>query len=254
MTAPHGDLGPLLFARYAYPPNELGYCGPDDSATLLAMTAEGIVDTYLTRSLRAFEGAWPYLELIAGADGRRDPLDLDVVEAYWIGNELLDRVDARLMAASLEDRFRPRLGRAWESLGHAAALGALPHHSFHVLGVYPYVGLLRSGVVDAPMTVLDGCRIRWGQVQSLGVGHADVLVRHLEWDGRRLDLGTARVDRVTTSLDGVGLTRPLTVGSWCSMHWGWVCDVLSPAQVRQLDRRTRASLRAANTAPAAVLA
>ena len=27
MTRAHGN-GPLTFARFAYPPNELGYCGP----------------------------------------------------------------------------------------------------------------------------------------------------------------------------------------------------------------------------------
>jgi hypothetical protein len=26
--------GPLLFARYAFPPNERGLCGPDDHAAL----------------------------------------------------------------------------------------------------------------------------------------------------------------------------------------------------------------------------
>ena len=29
-----GMNGPALFARYAYPPNELGYCGPDDPSVL----------------------------------------------------------------------------------------------------------------------------------------------------------------------------------------------------------------------------
>ncbi|MGW1020020.1 DUF6390 family protein, partial [Streptomyces niveus] len=29
------ERGAVLFARYAYPPNELGYCGPADSAALL---------------------------------------------------------------------------------------------------------------------------------------------------------------------------------------------------------------------------
>jgi hypothetical protein len=248
------NAGPLLFARYAYPPNELGYCGADDAPTLLARTAAASVDVDLRRTLRTFEGAWPYLELIAHANAIADPLDADVVAAYWIGNELLDRVDARLLSASLEDRFRPRLGLGWDPLGAAAGAGARPHHSFHVLGVYPYVGLLRTGVVDQPLTVLDRCRIRWGRVMALGVGSADVSSRPLEWDGHRLRLGTERVERVTTALAGAALTRPLAVGDWCSLHWDWVCDRLDDAQVRQLRARTLQSLAAANDAPATVLA
>jgi hypothetical protein len=244
----------VLFARYAYPPNELGYCGADDAATLLQRTAAASDDQDLRRTLRTFEGAWPYLELIAHANAIADPLDARVVEAYWIGNELLDHVDVRLMSSSLEDRFRPRLGLGWDLLGMASARGARPHHSYHVLGVYPYVGLLRGGVVDEPLTVLDSCRIRWGRVLALGVGWADVASRHLEWDGRRLTLGEEGIERVTTALAGTGLARPLSVGDWCSMHWSWVCDRLDAAEVRQLRARTLHSLDAANDAPAEVLA
>ncbi len=254
MTRGDTPSGPLTFARYAYPPNELGYCGADDSPTLLQRTAAGSVDVDLRRTLRTFEGAWPWLELIAHANAIADPLDARVVEAYWIGNDLLDQVDARRMSVSLEERFRPRLGRGWEHLGAAAGAGARAHHSFHVLGVYPYVGLLRTGVVDEPLTVLDRCRIRWGRVESLGEGHADVRSRPLTWDGRLLRLGDERVERVRTSLGGAALTRPLAVGAWCSMHWDWVCDRIDEAQVRQLRARTLQSLAAANEAPATVLA
>ena len=246
--------GALLFARYAYPPNALGYCGADDAPALLQRTAAASVDADLRRTLATFEGAWPYLELIAHANAIADPLDADVVEAYWIGNRLLDRVDARLMATSLEERFRPRLGLGWDRLGEAAGAGARPHHSYHVLGVYPYVGLMRTGVVEQPLTVLDRCRIRWGRVVELGVGCADVRSRRLEWDGRRLSLGEERLERVITSVDGTGLTRPLSVGDWCSMHWDWVCDRLDDAQVRALRARTLQSLGAVNDAPRAVLA
>ena len=254
MTFPDPNAGALLFARYAYPPNELGYCGADDAPTLLQRTAASSVDHDLRRSLRTFEGAWPYLELIAHANGIADPLDLSVVEAYWIGNGLLDRVDVGLMSASLEDRFRPHLGRGWERLGAEAGAGAVPHHSFHVLGVYPYVGLLRTGVIEAPLTVLDRCRIRWGRIESLETDHAEVLSRPLVWDGLRLQLGSQRLERVTTSREGTGLARPLAVGDWCSMHWDWVCDRLDESQVRRLRARTLQSLAAAQSAPATVLA
>ncbi|MGZ4600831.1 MAG: DUF6390 family protein, partial [Oryzihumus sp.] len=84
--------GPVLFARYAFPPNSHGYCGPADNTAFLEMGSAGVVDTGMRLMARQFEGAWPYLELIAGAVGVADPLDPRVVEAYWVGNGLLPRV------------------------------------------------------------------------------------------------------------------------------------------------------------------
>jgi len=103
--------GPLMFVRYAYPPNALGYCGPDGFADY---AAAGVVDQGLVRQARAFSGAWPYLELIAAGCGIPDPLDHRVAEAYWVGNDLLDRVGLAGLGDSLADRFprhrrRPRL-------------------------------------------------------------------------------------------------------------------------------------------------
>src|ERR1035437_6641781 len=80
--------GPELFARYAYPPNELGYCGPAEPSALLEAAAEGGQESLTAHLARQFEGAWPYLELIAGCNAVVDPLDRRVVEAYWIGNDL----------------------------------------------------------------------------------------------------------------------------------------------------------------------
>ena len=52
----------------------------------------GVVDQGLVQLVQAFSGAWPYLELISAGCDIGDPLDQRVVEAYWVGNELLDRV------------------------------------------------------------------------------------------------------------------------------------------------------------------
>ena len=246
--------GALLFARYAYPPNALGYCGGDDPGALLERADAGEADGDLRRALRAFEGAWPYLELIAHANGIADPLDVRVVEAYWVGNDLLQGVDGRVLAASLEERFRPRLGRAWAALGESSGAGALPHHSFHVLGVYPYVGLLRTGVVEEPLRVLDRCRIRWGRVVEVGTDRALIRSQPLVWDGLALGLGAPVVESVTTRSGGYGLAGAIGPGDWCSLHWDWVCDRLNAAQVAWLRAETCRSLAAAQQAPAQVLA
>jgi hypothetical protein len=234
--------GPLLFVRYAYPPNALGYCGPADSAALREYGAAGVVDPGLVQLAQAFSGAWPYLELIAGGSGIADPLDRRVVEAYWVGNRLLDALPLGTVADAMEERFRPRVGRRFGWLAEGVLSGGVPHHSFHVFGVYPWVGLLGDDrKADKALTVLDRCRIRWGRITALREGEATVEYRPLEWDGRYLSLGGPATETAHTApLPG------LAVGDWVSLHWHWVCDRLTPRQLRALRGYTMRHLDLVN--------
>jgi hypothetical protein len=251
------NTGPLLFARYAYPPNSLGYCGPDDHGALLEYGAAGVTDRGLVELARGFEGAWPYLQMIAAANRLADPLDARVVEAYWVGNGLLNQTDLREFGAFLDERFRRRAGRGWESMAEAIPAGAVPHHSFHVFQVYPWVGLMRAGWSEHPLRVLDRCRIRWGRVVEVRGDLVTVRFRPLAWDGKELGLGPYTLERVPVSVQGRGFVRDLLAGEWVSLHWDWVCDRLTPARLRALRHFTLRHLRLANAgprpAPAAVL-
>ncbi|CAN5567481.1 hypothetical protein BH23CHL8_BH23CHL8_01340 [soil metagenome] len=73
--------GPILFARYAYGPNRLGLCGPDDTDALFGEGSTDGDERELRELARGFEGALPYLQLIARANAIPDPLDRRVVEA-----------------------------------------------------------------------------------------------------------------------------------------------------------------------------
>ncbi|MEJ7744552.1 MAG: DUF6390 family protein [Nocardioidaceae bacterium] len=79
--------GARQFARYAYPPNELGYCGPLGAREMLDPAAVELIG----QRARQFEGAWVYLELLAEVLGLVDPLAREVVDAYWVGSDLLDQ-------------------------------------------------------------------------------------------------------------------------------------------------------------------
>jgi hypothetical protein len=231
--------GPLLFARYAFPPNDRGLCGPDDHAALREYAAAGVSGRGLAALARGFEGAWPYLQLIAAANRIADPLDRRVVEAYWVGNRLLDNVRISDYGAFLDERFRGRAGRDWENIARALPLGAVPHHSFHVFGVYPWAGLMRAGRADPSLQILDRCRIGWGQVIT-----TDPLIvarRPLTWDGRELSLGPAAPHPVAA-----GFITGLQRGDWVSVHWDCVCDRLTPPQLRALRRYTARHLRLAS--------
>lgn len=237
--------GPNLFARYAYPPNTLGYCGPEDSQALLEYADAGVTDGGLVDLARGFEGAWPYLELIAGASGISDPLDGRVVEAYWIGNPLLERVDATLLGSWLADRFRQGAGALWSYLVESVPAGGLPHHSFHVFAVYPWVGLLRSGQIEEPLRILDRCRIRWGQVQRVDRQTAEVQSLILKWRGGRLEYGPPRLETVTHSHDGKSLSE-IKSGDWVAMHWDWVCGRLDRVRLESLKRYSRLNMEVVN--------
>jgi hypothetical protein len=250
--------GPLLFARFAFPPNRLGYCGPADHQGLFEMATAAAPAAELAAMARAFEGAYPYLQLIATSNGIADPLDARVVEAYWVGSPLLDQVEMTAMGTALDERFRPRVAsRTWSLLAEAVPAGAVPHHSFHVFGVYPWVGLIREGQVDQPLRVLDQCRIRWGVVRRVEGDQALVQSRPLVWDGRALGYGPLRDEMVTWGRDGVGLAEPLRPGDTVAMHWEWVCDRLSERRLARLRHWTQHHLDIANgtmhPAPAAVL-
>jgi hypothetical protein len=238
--------GPLLFARYAYPPNSLGYCGADETRTLLQYGAAHASDGGLAELARTFEGAWPYLTLIASANEIEDPLDPRVVEAYWVGNGLLRRVRPGTLARHVEDRFSGRIGRSWQGLLDAVGAGALPHHSFHVFAVYPWLGLMRTGAVEQPLHVLDQCRTTPAVVRSVDGDRLDVLARVLVWDGRNLELGPWAPRKVRWRDDGLSLVPDTKAGDWVSIHWDFVCDRLTARRAATLERVTRNVLAAVN--------
>lgn len=224
--------GPELFARYAYPPNERGYCGPDDPAGLLeAGTPEADAD--VARRAREFEGAWVYLELIARAVGISDPLDARVVEAYWLGNDLLDGIDPGWFLAELRDRLRGQVTGQWVSGVPAFVDAVHPHHAFHVFAIYPWVGLLHRDAV-VPRAILDQCRIKTGTIESVDGPRARVAVRPLTWDGHCLRIGDVETLDVRWSDNGRSLIAGVQVGDKVSVHWDWVCDVIDEARAAVL--------------------
>ncbi len=238
--------GAVLFGRYAFGPNRFGYCGTDDHGAVLGYTAAGVVEP-LRDLAKTFEGAYPYLELIAEASGIPDPLDRRVVEAYWLGNGLTDAVSRRRLHRNIRDRFRPRMtSTAWRWLEEGVTAGAAPVHAFHVFEAFPRTGLLRGDRSDDVLEVMDACRIRWGSVRSVENGVLVVDIAPLVQRGGRLELGEPRPEVVERWADGTGFVGDVAPGDVVSVHWGWACDRLSDGQQANLARWTARELRIAN--------
>ena len=238
--------GSELFAHYAFAPNHLGLCGSGDWRSLLELATEQDDDRSLRRLAEAFEGAYPYLQLIALENGVADPLDRRVVEAYWLGTSLTSGVSAAALRDSLETRFGGRVTeQEWRGLCEKSLHGARAVHAFHVLDVLPHLGL-RGGAVGDLVGVMDACRIRWGCVIEVGGASLVVTSSHLELRDGRLVLGAPRVEEVTRWVDGRGFVDDVVPGSAVSIHWDWACDVLSPRQMTALLATTDRHLALAN--------
>ncbi len=234
--------GTVVFARYAFMPNRLNYCGGDDNKELFDYCVARQSDPGLVDILKKFQAALPYLKLIAYTNGIADPFDLRVVEAYWIGNSLLERVDLVRFYDSLEARFAGQLNR--KALGYLLSkppLGARPHHSFHVFDVHA-----RTGSLTHDLETMDRCRIGWGRVVEADPGRLLVSHRPLKLREGRLVLGNEEPRIITGQINGNGFVSGFQPGDWVSFHWDWLCDVLTERQVKNLERYTRYHLQLAN--------
>ncbi len=221
------------FAWYAAPPNALHYCGPEDEIGKALEENAGPDD--LRGLALEFDGAWPYLQLIASCLGLDDPLDDRVVAAYWEGSPAVGDVPGDVLDAMTRQVHGPRAAEV-EPISEAARW-AVPHHSYHVYCVYPWVGLLRRGIADPSVRIIDQCRISVGRVTSLD----PLLVerRPLVADNGLLSESAPIVTAALTSPDPAVTPQ---VGSIVSLHWDWVCaviDELTAAQITKLDERHR---------------
>ena len=172
----------------------------------------------------------------------KDPLDPKVVEAYRIGNELLERVDLRGFYTFVGDTFAPRIpDRLRKYVLGKVPQGAVPHHSFHVLDVS-----MRTGALQDNVESLNSCRISWGAVERLEGDLAVVRSRPLVLNNGVLTLGKLQERVASRSIEGKDYLADLKRGDLVTLHWNWVCDQISPTQARNLERMTRFHLGLAN--------
>lgn len=137
-----------------------------------------------------------------------------MVEAYWLGNELLEGVDAAPLYHSLRERFAPRLSPKLLALVLGQVpVGAKPFHAFHVLDVYR-----RTGALAESLEVLDNCRINWGRVQSADAERINVQVEPICFEAGRLVLGMPETRSINRQVNGRGFVDAAGPGDWVSIH------------------------------------
>lgn len=233
-------------ARYAFGPNRLHYCGPDANREMLQYLKEGREHIGLEHLLSKFQTMYPYLKHIANANNIRDPFDERVVEAYWIGNRLLETVEKqkfwRHLAEDHQLKKKSR-GREFGWIEEKIRKGALPTHSFHVLNVWRRTG---NEEKNHTLESMDQCRISWGQVISADGPSIYIETEPLVLQNGKLALGSPESRKIARNLDADGSFDGVVPGDMISIHWGMPCEILTSAQAAALRKYTMQHIALAN--------
>ena len=233
--------GVQLGARFSIATNRLQYCGPAEAAPLLyaAITSEeGHAEA--ARMLAGFEALMPYLEAIAAKHGR-DPFDREVVEAYWIGNPLLEAFERADFLRLLEGLTLRGLPRSFaRRLGVHLPEHPWPHHLFHV--AFVGVGTV-TGHVPTTLANMEACRPAWAHVLHAHDTTLRVRGPTLAIEGEKIGWGPD-VERDLV-YDPRVIPDP-NPGDAVAVHWSWPALRLSAAHRTALERYSRAALTAAN--------
>ncbi|WP_327152311.1 DUF6390 family protein [Nocardia sp. NBC_01329] len=230
-----------MFARFAYAPHRLGYCGPAETSDLRAESGERV-----RAAARHFTGAWPYLQVMSRMTGIADPLDHRLVESYWLGGGVGAELDPSAFVTELLTVIGPATGNYWKYLTQDALAGeAAADHCFHVFGIYPWTRLLGRGG-DQPIRVLDSCRISWGTVTARRGNELTVLRRRLRFAGSRLFLGSPESVPVRVWEGGFSAVPEAAPGQLVALHWDSLCGPLTLPQTRSLAVATARQLRVTN--------
>jgi hypothetical protein len=232
----------LSCARYAFRPNFLKYCGPDQNGELLQYLRSAEDDGGVGEILKKFETLYPYLRLIARENKTGDLFDKKISEAYWVGNDLLANVKMARLHEHLADglKLKKKLSqKELDLLVGKISHGANPHHSFHVFNIWQ-----RTGHVENPHTLftMDECRIGWGAVVAVAEKTIDVVYEPLVFANGKLAYGAPTPKKIFYELRDVAVSP----GDWITFHWSSFCDVLEREQLENLKKWTGINLELAN--------
>ena len=231
-----------LAARFSYITNSLGFCGPSEaSEQFLSFFKNNENPELIGSQLKKFEGLYPYLYYIADKS-KKELFDYEVIEAYWIGNGLLDNFnneDLKNIIQSLTKRGLPK--SIGDDLIRKLPSGMIPHHNFNVF----YVGVGRiTGSVEVTVQNMDNCRVSWGKVLDISAGKLIVETKSLKSKDNWLYLGK---EEIKTAVYYPELLPDIRKEDTVAMHWGFAAVKLNEIQVANLMKYTQMILDKVNS-------
>jgi hydrogenase maturation factor len=237
--------GPKIAALYGLVPNELGLCGLAEDQKQLRQFIQGKLSILeIIPALKRFQAAYPYYELIAKKNKiSAGSFNKKVVEAYWIGNELLEKTTADDLRELIINKFSgPGLLTRESAIKKAKKIPAnsKPHHSFHVL----VLGAVTGSIDFAGRTDLkDICRVGWGRIikkSKIKNQKSKLTIIYQPLVGKKkIELGKTVKKEINWDKT---ILPEVNIGNWVSFHWNHAIQILNEENIVNLYKYTKNSL------------
>lgn len=224
-----------LAARFALPPNSLGYCGRDSAPERFKSCISNSDCAGVETEIEKFIVLHPYLKTISELTGK-SKFSYDVIESYCIGNDLLVDLNKSLDNKVnkngydlLMDNFLEQGVPEWfvAELKDQKPKEFIPTHLFQVL----YVGVGRaSGSVPFNLETINNCMIRWGEVIDITGQQVQANLKSLEVVNNKYKL----VNKEAQAMYNSQITPNLVKGDLVAVHWKQVIIKPSSNQLEKL--------------------
>jgi len=230
--------GLKISALYSFPPGRFGLCGMGEEASHEILDfLKGKKVSNIKKILETFGGAFFYYKLIAKENKISDYFDEKVVRAYWIGNELLEKVRVSKLKEMIAKNFKkPKLAKKLPENSKA-------HHSFHVL----VAGPMRK---DLKMTegMKDLCKISWGKILRIEDFKFEIANLIVEYQPllkeKNWFLGKPTKRKIFWFKS---ILPKIKVGDFISFHWDLALEKLAKKDLENLKKYTQLSIKIANS-------
>jgi len=229
--------GLKIAALYSFPPGRFGLCGMGEKSSheiLDFLKGEKVPN--IKEILETFEGSLFYYRLIAKENKISNHFDEKVVRAYWIGNDLLEKVRiSKLREVVAKNLKKPKLAEKLPENSRA-------HHSFHVLVAGP---MKRDLIMTEGMK--DLCKVSWGKILKIEDYKLQIANLIVEYQPllkeRKWFLGKPIKRRIFWFKS---ILPKVKVGDFVSFHWDLVLEKLTKKDLENLKKYTQLSIEIAN--------
>lgn len=188
--------------------------------------------------LEKFVALNPYLETIS-AILQKPKFSYEVIEAYWLGNQLLSKANLGDYKILL-DNFLKQGVPIWlvEELRRRQPKKFIPFHFFQIL----HVGVGRvSGSVPFNIETVNNCMVRWGKVLDIKKDEIIVDLLYLKASLKTnkdfvVKICNPKWNNLSTKVEYLPDLLPgVKEGDFVAVHWGHAVKVLSKNELNQLQ-------------------